>query len=107
MITICHPRDEIEQMFLVSVLESEGIPYFINSQYFGSLYPGVQVPWYNERSIRVPPSCVEKAVEIVEDFRSTYICTSNNLKTSSKVRMLIEAIICGWAVPYGNKQKFL
>ena len=107
MITICHPRDEIEQMFLVSVLECAEIPYFINAQHFGSLYPGIQIPWYNERAIRVPPSCVEKATEIIEDFRSSYISPSDNLKTSSKFRILIEAIVCGWVVPYGNKHKSL
>ena len=89
MITICHPRDEIEQMFIVSALESAEIPYFINAQRFGSLYPGIQIPWYNERAIRVPPSCAKIAIQIVEDLRSKYVSPSDNLKTSSKIRMLL------------------
>ena len=48
-------------------------------------------------------SCVKKATEIIEDFRSSYVSPSGNLKTSSKFRMLVEAIVCGWVVPYKTK----
>lgn len=105
MITICHPVDEIEQMFIVAELENAEIPYFINAEHFGSLYPGMQIPWYNERAIRVPPSCFEEANEIINNFRSIYENQSENLTIGSKIRILFEVLFFGWVFPYGKKKK--
>ncbi len=105
MITVCHPVDEIEQMLLVAELEYAGIPYFINAQYFGGLYPGMQVPWYNERAIRVPSSCYQDAINLINSFRDNYVIQSESLDFTSKLRMLGEAILFGWVVPYGVKKK--
>ena len=104
MITVCHPRDEVEQMLLVSELELAGIPYFINAEYFGGLYPGIQIPWYNERSIRVPPSCYEEATNLIAEFRGSYTLQSEGLDTTSRFRMLAEAILFGWVMPCGKKK---
>ena len=104
MITVCHPVDEVEQILLVAELENAGIPYFINSQHFGSLFPGMQIPWYNERAIRVPPSCYEEALRLVNNFRDNYEPQSENLDATSKIRILGEAILFGWIIPYGNKR---
>ena len=105
MITVCHPRDEVEQMLLVAELEFAGIPYFINAEYFGGLYPDIQIPWYNERSIRVPPSCYEEATNLINKFREGYTLQLEGLDATSKIRMLIEAIFFGWIMPYGQKKK--
>ncbi|MCP5144757.1 MAG: hypothetical protein H6978_08025 [Gammaproteobacteria bacterium] len=105
MITVCHPRDEVEQMLLVAELEFAGIPCFINAEHFGSLYPGMQIPWYNEKSIRVPPSCYEEATDIVNEFRKGYTPQSVGLDATSKFRMLAEAVLFGWVMPYGTKKK--
>ena len=107
MITVCHPGDEMEQIFIVSALERAEIPFFIIGQYFGGLYPGIQISAYNERSIAVPTSYVEEAVEVIEDVRSNFVSPSDNLKTTSKFRMLFELILFGWVMPYGNKNKVL
>jgi len=104
MITVCHPRDDLEQLFIVSLLEEADIPYFIVGQYFGSLYPGIQIPWYNERSIRVPPSYLDSAGEVVKGFRAVYVGPSENLAVRSKLRMLFEGLFLGWFVPGGKKR---
>ncbi len=104
MITVCHPIDEMEQILLVAELEHAGIPYFINAQHFGSLYPGMQLPWYNERAIRVPRSCYADAMDVIGNFRAGYIPQSVSLDSTSKLRMLCEAIIFGWVFPYGNRK---
>jgi hypothetical protein len=104
MITVCHPTDEVEQILLVAELENAGIPYFINAQHFGSLYPGTQVPWYNERAIRVPSVCYEDAMEVINYFRAGYLPQSVSLDTTSKFRMLGEAVMFGWVFPYGNRK---
>ncbi len=105
MITVCHPADEIEQMLIASQLESSGIPYFINAEHFGSLYPGMQIPWYNEKAIRVPPSCVDEELIIINEFRKHYLPQSESLDFVSKVRILCEALFFGWLFPCGRKKK--
>ena len=105
MITVCHPVDEIEQMILISVLEASNVPYFIVGRNFGSLYPGIQIPWYNERSIRVPSEYVEEAQEIIDQVRETYVSSSENLTIWSKLRMFLEVFVFGWVVDAGKKRK--
>jgi hypothetical protein len=104
VITVCHPIDDIEQILLVAELENAGIPYFINAQHFGSLYPGMQVPWYNERAIRVPHSCYEDAMDVINCFRAGYLPQSASLDSTSKFRMLCEAVLFSWVFPYGNRK---
>lgn len=106
MITICHPVDDVELLFVQSALEASDIPHFVVGQHFGSLYPGMQIPWYNERSIRVPSAYVNDALEVVQHLRSTYVPTFTNLTIKSKFRILVETLICGWVIPVGSKKSF-
>jgi hypothetical protein len=99
MITICHAADDIELLFLHSMLEDAGIPYSVVGRYFGSLYPGVQVPWYNERCVRVP-----EALKVIEQVRSSYTPTYERLTIKSKLRMILEGLCIGWVVPGGTKK---
>ncbi|WP_020558858.1 hypothetical protein [Thiofilum flexile] len=104
MITVCYPRDEVEQILLVAELGAADIPYFINSQYLGGILPGMQIPGYNERSISVPPSYYEEAIEVINKFREHYVPQSEGLRSTSKFRILLEAVLFGWAIPYGKKK---
>src|SRR5687768_10358980 len=104
MITICHAVDDLELLFLRSALEAANIPHLIVGQHFGSLYPGMQIPSYNERSVRVPASFVENALAVVENVRASYTPTFEKLATKSKLRMLFEGLWLGWVVPAGNKK---
>lgn len=104
MITVCHPVDEIEKMLIVAELEIAEIPYFINGQHFGSLYPGMQVPWYNERAIRVPAPYFNDAHEIINNFRLFYEIQSSDLTIKSRIRVLFEVLLFGWVLPYGKKK---
>jgi hypothetical protein len=93
MITICHPVDDMESLFLVAALEAAEIPHFVVGHHFASLYPGMKMPWYNEKSIQVPASCRFEALEIVEDLRLSYIPSFVGLTAKSKFRILIEAFL--------------
>ena len=104
MVTVCHPVDDLVLLFLRSALEAVDIPYFVVGQHFGSLYPGMQIPAYNERTIRVPPSCIAKALEVISEVRSSYEPTSINLTGESKFRMFVEGILLGWVMPAGTKR---
>ena len=104
MITICHPVDDLELVFLRAALEAADVPYFVVGQHFGSLYPGMQIPSYNERSVRVPPGYAEKALKVIEQVRSSYSPTFERLTTKSKLRILIEGLLLGWVIPAGTKK---
>ena len=104
MITLCHPIDNVEHLLLCSALEAADIPYFVVGEYIGGLYPGIQVPWYNERSIRVPDPCMDAGLEVVQYIRSTYSPTGENLTTPSKCRLFLELVLFGWGIPGGTKK---
>jgi len=104
MITICHPVDDMELLFIQMELEAEAIPHFVVGNHFGSLYPGMQLPWINERSIRVPVNRATEALEVIQRVRSYYEPAFVNLRIKSKLRILCEAILFGWVMPAGNKR---
>ncbi len=90
---------------MVAAFEEAGIPYFINNLYFGALYPGIQIPWYNERAILVHPLHYDEAMELVHVFRQEYVRRSESLTFTSAVRVIAEGALFGWAVVANNKSK--
>lgn len=104
MITICHPVDDTELLFMKMELEAAAIPYFVIGQHFGSLYPGMQMPWYNERSIQVFTAHLNEALEVVQHVRSYYRPTFENLTIKSKFRIFLETLFFGWVIPAGDKK---
>jgi hypothetical protein len=104
VITICHPVDDAELLFLRSALEAADIPYFIVGEHFGSLYPGMQISSYNERSIRVPPGYAERALNVVQQVRASYAPAFEKLATKSKLRLFFEGLLLGWIIPGGTKK---
>jgi hypothetical protein len=69
MITIEHPTNNMELLFIRMALEAEGIQYLVVGDGFGSLYPGVQLPIFNERPVRVNAAGVERAAEVIDESR--------------------------------------
>lgn len=104
MVIICHPVDDMELLFIRMELEAAAIPFFVVGQHFGSLYPGMQMPWYNERSVVVPASYEEQAQEVIQHIRTYYSPTFENLDKGSKLRIIFEGLLLGWVIPAGNKK---
>lgn len=105
MITICHPIDDLEVLILKMALDAEAIPYLVVGEHFGSLFPGMQIRAYNERSIRVQRCHAEKAPVVVGRVRTDYSPTAERLIVRSKLRMLFEAMLFGWVMPGGRKNR--
>jgi hypothetical protein len=105
METVCHPLDNQELLLISAALEGAGIPYFIVGQNFGSLYPGMQIATYNERTIRVPRPCLNYTRQVVQDIRSDYTGPAERLNNCSKLRMIVEALLFGWFMPGGTGKK--
>lgn len=95
----------MELQFIRMELEAAGIPHFVVGQYFGSLYPGMQMAWYNERSVQVPGAYVMDAQEVIAHIRSYYNPAFANLTGKSKLRILLEMLLFGWIVPAGTKKR--
>ena len=76
MTKLLAPRDENELMVLRSVLECEGIPYRIQNEHFGGLYPGLNIFALNERIIFVDESDYERAWVVACDFLKAVAKTS-------------------------------
>ncbi len=59
------PRDENEMIMIRSLLESEGIPYQVRNDQFGTLYPGPGNFGLNERTIFVDEYDYETASALI------------------------------------------
>lgn len=68
MIKIFSPRDEAELTVAKSMLESEGIPYHVKNEHFGSLYPGISIKYINAKTIYVPPEYKEDVIALLGNF---------------------------------------
>ncbi len=68
MIKIFSPADEAELTVARSMLESEGIPYHIKNEHFGSLYPGIAIKYINAKTVFVPPEYKEDAIALLSNF---------------------------------------
>jgi hypothetical protein len=101
MISVYRPETPTELALAESILEANGIPYFVHNAGLGSLYPGVQLHLFNTRTIMVPPSAVPFAKEVL----AYYLSDLSQLRPISEpsilhfLRMLVEAIFGGWVVP--------
>jgi hypothetical protein len=62
------PRDENELVLLTSLLEGNGIDFLIQNEYFGGLYPGLNIFPFNERVILVAEVDFERASLLARDF---------------------------------------
>ncbi len=67
MVRICTPRDEGELLAARSILEGEGIPYYVQNEHFGSLIPGPRIPMLNARRILVAEADAARARELLKE----------------------------------------
>ncbi len=65
------PRDENELMLIMSLLEGNGIEFLVQNEYFGGLYPGLNIFPFNERVIFVADADFDRASLLTNDFRDS------------------------------------
>ena len=68
MTKLLAPRDENELMLITSLLEGDGIDFLVQNEYFGGLYPGLNIFPFNERVILVDEADFDRASLLVRDF---------------------------------------
>lgn len=60
MVRLIEPQDEGELALIKSLLDGNGIQYFVKNEHFGSLYPGLSLP-FNRREVMVHESELGRA----------------------------------------------
>jgi len=64
------PADESELMVIKSMLESEDIPFYVQNDQFGSMYPGIFLTNFNPKTIMVPDEFYETAKDLISNFEN-------------------------------------
>ncbi len=101
MIAVFKPQTLIQLAIAESLLEANGIPYYVHNRGYGGLYPGMQLDLLNVRTIMVPPSAAEAASELL----AHYLADEPGLRPNAErspwhiLRMLVEAGFGAWFVP--------
>lgn len=106
MTTVYSPKNELELVMILSVLEGDGIGSFVKNNHFGSLKVGPKIDLLNGKWILVENAKSERAKELIDDYLQTVkqVGTDKNNSDYSaidKARIIAEFFICGWVMP-GN-----
>jgi len=103
MVKIFSPNDEIQLALVKSLLEAEGIPYFVHNDQFGSMQVGIQIELLNRRTVMVAEPFAERARAIVAEFLENSVPehqeTARGYTFREKFRMVFEALVFGWFMP--------
>lgn len=103
MIHLYSPKDEMELMFIRSILDGENIPYYVENDHYGSLYTGVSVPLFNQKNIMVDEGSAKRADELIADYLQKTApqepTGASRYSWKDTLRMLTEFFLFGWIMP--------
>jgi hypothetical protein len=107
MIKLYSPQNEVELSFIKSILDGEGIPYFVHNDHYGSLKTGPRIDLLNAKTIMVGEEYFDHAKDLIEDFlqkiKPDSKTTGSKYSLFDKMRMIIESLLFGWTMP-GKKR---
>jgi hypothetical protein len=67
------PGDESELVFLKSMFEASGMPYYVQNENFGSLYTGSYMSSLNAKTIMVPEDIYEDAKDLIRSVNENAV----------------------------------
>ncbi|MEW6543260.1 MAG: DUF2007 domain-containing protein [Nitrospirota bacterium] len=70
MVKLIEPRDEGELALIKSLLDGNGIQFFVQNEHFGSLYPGLPLP-FNRRVVMVHEADLDRAETLMGNLSVT------------------------------------
>ena len=90
---------------MVSILEANGIPHFVQNRGFGGLYPGMQVHLLNGQRVMVRTDCAGEASDLLAFFLlpPTDFDADIKLGLGDRLRVIAELVIAGWCVPFKRR----
>lgn len=109
MIKLFSPENEVQLALAKSLLEAEGIPFFVHNDHFGSLYVGIQIEFLNRKTIMVDEAYEARAREVMADFLDNAcpepVPETGKYSVSDKLRMIAEGLLFGWVVPGKRRRR--
>lgn len=103
------PADESELVFLKSVLESDGVPFYVLNDNFGSLYSGAYMSSFNAKTIMVPEDYYEEAkaiiASVIQDAEFVEIKQEEALGMMQILERLLSFLTLGLYTPSDIKNK--
>ncbi len=106
MINIYSPKDEVELLFIKSLLDGEQIPYYVHNEHYGALNIGPQIELLNTRTIQVSEEFADRARELIKDFLNVEASERPRKVTAlDKFRMIFEGFMFAWFVPGRRRKK--
>ena len=108
MIKLYSPRDEAELTVLKSLLDAEGIAYFVHNDHFGSLEPGPSIYLYNAKTIFVEESDLNQARDVIAQLveaQDSRVRSAHRYSWLDKLRMFLEVLLFGWMIPGTRRRK--
>ncbi len=78
------PVDESELVFLKSLFEAEGLPFYVLNDNFGSLYSGVYMDYFNAKTIMVPQEFFEDGRELILSVKTDAVFEDERRNDNSR-----------------------
>lgn len=99
-VSVAAPDTEAQFVTMVSLLDAHEVPYYVHNRYFGSLYPGMQIPLYTLQRIMVAGPYAADARELLAPFFAPPLEyeTERRFAWTDRVRGVVEFVVCGWVV---------
>jgi hypothetical protein len=108
-VNLYSPRNEVESALLKSILDSEGIGYFVRNDNFGSLEVGPHIGLFNAKMVQVQDDQYDRARELLSDYleKTEKKSEEPDRKYSlfDKIRMVIEVLVFSWLMPGRAKHR--
>ena len=106
-IPVARPQMGAELAVMLSLLEANDIPAYVQNGGMGGLFPGLEIDNVTTRYIMVPEECVDDARVILKVMEQPAddapLPEPARTSVSDKLRMLIEFLFTGLFVP-GHRQ---
>jgi len=103
------PVDESELLFLKSLLDAEGIKYFVLNDNFGSMYSGVYMNYFNAKTIMVPGEYYDEAKALIqsaiEDAKFEDESDEDEGGDGGLLYGILDFLTFRWLFPKGGKEK--
>jgi hypothetical protein len=109
MIELYSPKNETELALIKSILESEGIDYYVRNDHFGSMKVGPRIELFNAKTFLVSKNDDARARELISDFLITTAEQTEKDRPGyslfDKVRMIFEVMLFHWIMPGKRRRR--
>jgi hypothetical protein len=110
MYKLYSPDNEMDLAFLRSLLEADGIAYFVHNDHFGSLSVGPKIGLFNAKTIFVRDEDATRAKEVIagylEEQNKVEVIEERSRSAytlKDRIRVILEMLLFWWFIPPGKR----